>query len=136
MCVHFPAGLLQSSSRYSCAATILETTHRSCVHVRAFLGPGALAFSFSWLVYSLTITLGYYAYFFYNILTNKPLSEERKLSVEPEVEKKEDESESDSSDTAEPRLAFPLRSIRELFPRSGPTGYVLALGGVRSVLSA
>jgi hypothetical protein len=84
-------------------------------------------------VYSLTITLGYYAYFFYHILTNKPLppADQSHLTSEAEVrsndQDKQDDHHNDDDDDGvkdEPRLAFPLRSIRELFPRSGPTGCV------------
>lgn len=92
---------------------------------------GALAFSFSWLVYSLTITLGYYSYFFYCIATNKPQlpAEPSRRESEPAVRtadatSRRDDGDDDGKDEKETRLVFPLRSISELFPQSGPTGWV------------
>lgn len=85
-------------------------------------------------MYSLTITLGYYSYFFYCIATNKPQppAEPSRRESEPAVrtadtttrrDEGNDEGDDDGKDEKETRLTFPLRSISELFPQSGPTGY-------------
>jgi len=73
---------------------------------------GALAFSFSWLVYSFIIFSGYYAYFFYRILNN------------PCPEGRLEERKNAHTGPSDINLSFPLRSVRELFPRPSTSGSV------------
>ena len=79
----------------------------------------ALAFSYSWLLNALTVTGGFYLYFFYLVRKTKQIAGQRKRDNDKKREKEKDQDTQDAREQdrgGESRLEFGITSMVELLP--------------------